>query len=413
MELAWNTQKNQMNDVKGKEMEQERKGKISNEDIDLDKTENNYDLVEDERTLHQRVKNRVDELKESGSRVQKNSVVMYSNILTVPEEQAEVWGEEKTDDYFKVCYDFFSKEFGVENVVSAKVHKDETAPHMHLHFVPVNKENGRLQARVSMNKAKINYIHDELPKFLQERGFDVVRGKGKTEKNIENIHEYKEIKALEGKIEQEKEKLTKELEKIKVEQKPLVDIQRVKERSFEKGIREKNKRVEVPLKDFDKLIASAKENEKLRKSNHDVSKTNKELKQEFKVLNNQYQEVVDQKQEVNLALQKENKELKRELGTEIEKRIVYADMLMNDFNVTEWSKEETKARLVLNKLDRGLKPSDVKQGQEWQNTLEKARDTNIKPDRLERGINKIKEIIQKIKEKILTQRKNKEQDMER
>lgn len=402
-----------MNDVKGKEMEQERKGKISNEDIDLDKTENNYDLVEDERTLHQRVKNRVDELKESGSRVQKNSVVMYSNILTVPEEQAKVWGEEKTDDYFKACYDFFSKEFGIENVVSAKVHKDETAPHMHLHFVPVNKENGRLQARISMNKAKINYIHDELPKFLQERGFDVVRGKGKTEKNIENIHEYKEIKALEGKIEQEKKELNKELEEIKLNKQPLVNIKRVKERSFEKGIREKNKRVEVPLKDFDKLIASAKENEKLRKINHDVSKTNKELKQEFRMLNNQYQEIVDQKKEMNLALQKENKELKQELGAEIDKRIIYADMLINDFNVTEWSKEETKARLVLNKLDRGVEPLTAKEGQEWQKTLEKAKDTNIKPDRLERGISKIKEIIQKIKEKILSQRKNKEQDMER
>ena len=402
-----------MKDVKGKEMEQERKGKISNEDIDLDKTENNYDLVEDERTLHQRVKNRVDELKESGSRVQKNSVVMYSNILTVPEEQAKVWGEEKTDDYFKACYDFFSKEFGIENVVSAKVHKDETAPHMHLHFVPVNKENGRLQARVSMNKAKINYIHDELPKFLQERGFDVIRGKGRTEKNIENIHEYKEIKALEGKIEQEKKELNKELEEIKLNKQPLVNIKKVKERSFEKGIREKNKRVEVPLKDFDKLIASAKENEKLRKINHDVSKTNKELKQEFKILNNQYQEIVDQKKEMNLALQKENKELKQELGAEIDKRIVYADMLINDFNVTEWSKEETKARLVLNKLDRGVEPLSAKEGQEWQKTLEKARDTNIKPDRLERGISKIKEIIQKIKEKILSQRKNKEQDMER
>ena len=413
MELAWNTQKNQMKDVKGKEMEQERKGKISNEDIDLEKTKHNYDLVEDEKTLHQRVKNRVDELKESGSRVQKNSVVMYSNILTVPEEQAKVWGEEKTDDYFKACYDFFSKEFGIENVVSAKVHKDETAPHMHLHFVPVNKENGRLQARVSMNKAKINYIHDELPKFLQERGFDVVRGKGRTEKNIENIHEYKEIKALEGKIEQEKKELNKELEEIKLNKKPLVNIKRVKERSFEKGIREKNKRVEVPLKDFDKLIASAKENEKLRKINHDVSKTNKELKQEFKILNNQYQEIVDQKKEMNLALQKENKELKQELGAEIDKRIVYADMLINDFNVTEWSKEETKARLVLNKLDRGVEPLSAKEGQEWQRTLEKARDTNIKPDRLERGISKIKEIIQKIKEKILSQRKNKEQDMER
>ena len=41
-----------------------------------------------------------------------------------------------------------------------------------------------------MNKAKINYIHDALPKFLQERSFDVVRASSKTkENNIENIHE--------------------------------------------------------------------------------------------------------------------------------------------------------------------------------------------------------------------------------
>lgn len=195
MELAWNAQKNQITDVKGKENEQERKGEIRNDDIDLERTKNNYDLVESEKNLYQRVKQRVDELKENGSRVQKNSVVMYSNILTVPQEQAEKWGEQKTDDYFKACYEFFCEEFGKENVVSGKIHKDETAPHMHLHFVPVNKENGKLQARVAMNKAKINYIHDALPKFLQERGFDVVRASGKTkENNIENIHEYKEVR---------------------------------------------------------------------------------------------------------------------------------------------------------------------------------------------------------------------------
>jgi len=28
-----------------------------------------------------------------------------------------------------------------------------------------------------MKKAKINYIHDALPKFLQERSFDVVRAR--------------------------------------------------------------------------------------------------------------------------------------------------------------------------------------------------------------------------------------------
>ena len=138
MELAWNTQKNKMSDVKGKEMEQERKGKISNPDIDLEKTNLNFDFVDDNRTLYQRVKSRVDDLKENGSRVQKNSVVMYSNVITVPQSEFHRWGVNKTNNYFKACYEFFCDEFGAENVVSAKVHYDETAPHMHLHFIPVN-----------------------------------------------------------------------------------------------------------------------------------------------------------------------------------------------------------------------------------------------------------------------------------
>lgn len=193
MELAWNTQKNKMSDVKGKEMEQERKGKISNPDIDLERTNLNFDFVNDDRTLYHRVKSRVDDLKENGSRVQKNSVVMYSNVITVPKDVADAWGEEKTTKYFRSCYKFFCEEFGRENVVSAKVHFDETAPHMHLHFIPVNKENGKLQARVVMDRAKINYIHDKLPEYLKELGFYVVRGKGKTTQNIENIHEYKKV----------------------------------------------------------------------------------------------------------------------------------------------------------------------------------------------------------------------------
>ena len=208
MELAWNTQKNKMTDVKGKEMEQERKGRIKNDDIDLSRTHLNYDIVQSDKTLYQRVKERVEDLKKSGSRVQKNSVVMYSNILTVPREQAEKWGEKKTDEYFKACYDFFCREFGTENVVSAVVHKDETSPHMHLHFVPVNKENGRLQARIAMNRQRINQIHNELPKFLQERGFDVERASGKTkDKNIEDVHEYKQVQRKINEKKQELEKI--------------------------------------------------------------------------------------------------------------------------------------------------------------------------------------------------------------
>lgn len=213
MELAWNTQKNKMSDVKGKEMEQERKGKISNPDIDLERTKLNFDFVNDDRTLYHRVKSRVDDLKQNGSRVQKNSVVMYSNVITVPKDVAEAWGEEKTTKYFRSCYKFFCEEFGRENVVSAKVHFDETAPHMHLHFLPVNKENGKLQARVVMDKAKINYIHDKLPEYLKELGFYVVRGKGKTTQNIENIHEYKKVMDIIDKQKSRLDDMVQELDK--------------------------------------------------------------------------------------------------------------------------------------------------------------------------------------------------------
>ena len=197
MYLAWNTQKNKMSDIKGKEYEQEREGEIKNEEIDSERTHLNYDLIQSDKNLYQRVKKRVDELKISGSRVQKNSVVTYSNILTVPANEAEIWGEEKTADYFKACTEYFQKKFGEDNVVSAKVHLDETAPHMHLHFLPVSSETGKLQARSVMNKQGLNQIHNELPIFLQERGFDVTRGTGEATKqrggNVTDVHKFKEI----------------------------------------------------------------------------------------------------------------------------------------------------------------------------------------------------------------------------
>ena len=87
MEFAWNTQKNKITDIMGKEKEQEREGKITNEEIDLDKTHLNYDLVDSNKNLYQRVKDRVEEVR-SVSRIQKNSVVDYSNIITVPKYQA-------------------------------------------------------------------------------------------------------------------------------------------------------------------------------------------------------------------------------------------------------------------------------------------------------------------------------------
>ena len=99
MEFAWNVQKKKITDIKGLEKEQNREGYIRNHNIDLSKTSLNYDLVESNFNLYQRIKNRIEDVR-SVSRIQKNSIVDCSNIITVSELQFNKWGLEKTKDYF-------------------------------------------------------------------------------------------------------------------------------------------------------------------------------------------------------------------------------------------------------------------------------------------------------------------------
>ncbi|WP_145447369.1 hypothetical protein [Staphylococcus epidermidis] len=66
MKLGWNREKNKMRDVKGKEMEEEGKGRMKKDEIDLKGRKLKFDLVEDEGDLYDGVKDRVDYYKEEG-----------------------------------------------------------------------------------------------------------------------------------------------------------------------------------------------------------------------------------------------------------------------------------------------------------------------------------------------------------
>lgn len=345
MELAWHTQKNQMSDVKGKEMEQERKGKIKNEDIDLERTKLNYDLISSDKNLYQRVKDRVEFAKENGSRVQKNSVVMYSNILTVPQEQFNEWGKEKTAEYFKACRDFFAEEFGKENVVSAKVHLDETTPHMHLHFVPFNKENGKLQARTSMNKQKVNEIHDSLPKFLRERGFDVERGKGKTVKNIEDIHEYKEVQRT---IADKR----KELNQLQLQTQKIIKMIPTKE-ELNLPLLEKEIQIQVTPKLFGKP-----EIEKIETGNYVITPHQYEMLEEklisVETLKNQNDYLLKENNALTSGEKYQSlaKESRNYLGLVVEKNNELHELKQQNETLTHENKElKSKNSLLLAKVD--------------------------------------------------------------
>lgn len=394
MELAWNTQKNQMTDVKGKEMEQERKGKISNEDIDLDRTKNNYDLVESKQNLYERVKERVDELKVEGSRVQKNSVVMYSNILTVPNEQAEKWGEKKTDDYFKSCYDFFCNEFGKENVVSAKIHKDETTPHMHLHFVPVNKENGKLQARVSMNKKKIYYIHDELPKFLKEKGFEVERASGKTkDKNIEDIHEFKEVKKAINEQENKLEKMKEEINDLTILKEPKKEIDRI-DKSVKKS--KFSDKMSLPSEDYQKLKSIAESSAKVKYISQKKMIAEREKNRDLKASVQRADQRADKFKNRANELEEQLEGTTEKLIESRKNEIVFKSKLQDnnqDLNISELEKE---GRLIMFNLENGRNPKNEQEGEEWLSVLQENKKAKTIPEnRLEGFLERLKSFLSK------------------
>ena len=292
-DFAWNTQKNQLSDVKGKEREQEREGKIKNYMIDPTRTHLNYDFVKSETGLYQRVKERSEFLKSQGSKVQKNSVVLYSNIITIPKVEAAKMTDDEHKAYFQSCYEYFCDRYGDENVLSAKVHLDETTPHMHLHFMPVNKENGKLQARTVMGPKALREIHDQLPKFLQERGFDVKRASGEKTKMKLDIHEFKahqdfkrQTEQLREEVQALSEKATKGKEYV-MKAKDARDQLEEQVGEYENLLGKQKEQVEVGQKRLDSLYAELETTEDF------VTKEIKSLKGEADQYRSQIQETID------------------------------------------------------------------------------------------------------------------------
>ena len=84
-----------------------------------------------------------------------------------------------------------------------------------------------------------------------------------------------------------------------------------------------------------------------------------------------------------------------------QKQLDYAmrDMLKNDYGVDKLSHTDVEARYVLYKLDHEELTQNKKVAQSWLKTLTTARadpDTKIAPTRLDRGIEQVKALINRI-----------------
>ena len=69
---------------------------------------------------------------------------------------------EQQREFFKTAYDYVAERYGRENIVAARVHMDETTPHMHLHLVPLTAD-GRLSAKELFDRKTYSSFSKNFP----------------------------------------------------------------------------------------------------------------------------------------------------------------------------------------------------------------------------------------------------------
>ena len=180
----------------------------SNEEIEKEKSKYNYSIKKP-LTTYEKTFNEIKKKYNLKGQIKKVSNIMCEFIITSDKEFFENIGEEETKRYFKTAYDFVSKykNLGEKYIVSAKVHMDETTPHMHLLFIPVvhtkDKQGNKIDKIACSEywKGKDSYrkLQDEFYSYITKAGFKLERGETKENKHIpietlKNITEYENIK---------------------------------------------------------------------------------------------------------------------------------------------------------------------------------------------------------------------------
>lgn len=124
----------------------EREHSNTNPDIDRSRTTSNYSLKDTpERAYNALVDARLATGYTGAKAIRKDAVRLCEALFTASGEFFDLHPD-RTEKYFRSCYEWACKRWGAENIISATVHMDEETPHMHLDFVPLTAD-GRLSAK--------------------------------------------------------------------------------------------------------------------------------------------------------------------------------------------------------------------------------------------------------------------------
>ena len=293
-------------EINGKGTHNDRKAKNhTNKDIDPTRTHLNYYIKKNELTYTKEFDKYLKENNVQGH-LRCNSIIMCQMIFTSDQAFFDKIGEEETKRYFDECYKFICnfKSLGEKNIISAVVHLDEGAPHMHLMFVPVvhtkdkdGKEIDKICAR-DFWKGRDSYrkLQDAYFNHVKSKGFDLERGMfvEDTERKHYTVEEYKKITNYEN--------TKKVLNEIKLELPEVPDITDISkfsrkrdEKILEEIIKPKDELIKELYKDnlslhkeLSKQSKVIDEAEKYQKERNSIISDNKKLNDKIKDLESEY-----------------------------------------------------------------------------------------------------------------------------
>lgn len=165
----------------------------SNKEIHKNSSIKNYS-IKGINTSYQKAFQMIKEKYHLKGQIKKVSNVMCELIITSDKDFFKRIGEEETKRYFKSAYDFVANynQLGEEFIVSAKVHHDETTPHMHIVFIPVVHtidKKGKAINKIACSefwKGRESYriLQDRFYQYVTENGFELERGNTKDNEHI-------------------------------------------------------------------------------------------------------------------------------------------------------------------------------------------------------------------------------------
>ena len=257
-------------DIVGIERENERDENYKstrNPQIDKSRTHLNYHTLPYEKKYLSFIDERIKELAPK-RKIKDDAVLITSFILGSDKEFFDRITAEQQKEFFADCTDFFSERYGKENVVSAVVHLDESAPHLHLNLMPVT--GGRLCAKELFDHSALRELQTDFYEIVGKK-YGLKRGKeGSTAKHLDTVA-FKTKKMTEA-----AEEKIREAEEAQTAAKPVKELLE----SYESARSEK-----IPLsgkKKETEIIALRMKNSKLEKRNNVLAKDNGDLYDELK-----------------------------------------------------------------------------------------------------------------------------------